>query len=363
MTAEAKKALKHRLIFLHGEEETLWRRMLDELLQEAGLAKDDFDLQSITSDSAPSTEWISGAGIAPFLAQRRTVVVRNILRTDPTNIKPQDLASLPESALLILVADEESGSEDKVNRMKTTVLKGWLKLVDKAGGIALEFKPDAKRCREAVIAEAKNLGKSVTPSAVDTLVEMTGGSQTRAIDELHKLDIFAGSADRISDSDVRDVVVPSREWNVFKMVESTLDGNVPEALRQLRILVSSPAKAPDTAFRSILPTVSTQLRLIWQGRLLIERGLTPQRVSAEVAAMLPTRPNLISERDWRQNRIMATARKATFEKLAACFQILSDTDSRLKGQLPSFDPIETLELMVLEMSGTLAAKPSVRRAP
>lgn len=360
MTIDVNKALQHRLVFLVGEEEVLRRRALDDLLSGAGLAKDDFDLQTFVADSVEPMEWLGSAGTSPFMAERRTVVVRNALRVDPEKLSDAGFKSLPESALLVLVADDEAGSDDKIQRMKTTVRQRWEKLVKAAGGVTFDFAPDPKRSKESVLAEVKRAGKAMTPAAADALIEMTGGSLSRAVEEIEKILLFIGDEPQIKEGHVREIVVPSREWNVFRMVESTLEGKVPEALRQLRVLVASNAKAEEIAQRSILPVVSNQLKLVWQARVLLDAGVNLSNAPSELLAQFPARPNLAKEKEWRANRSMAMARGVTLPKLRACFQILSDTDARLKGLLNSFEPYESLETMLLEMAGTLSQKTRAR---
>ena len=337
------KAIGHRTVLVVGDEELLRRRAIEGLLQAAEVEKDDFDLQGFEADDARPEDWIAAAGTSPFLAARRTVIVRHLLRRDPEEVREGALASLPETGLLILVADEET-SENLAKRAKS-----WKKVVEKAKGAVIDCDADPKKAAEAIRPELSRLGKTMSSAAAATLVEMTGGSLSRATDELEKLALFVGDEGRIDEAAVRAVVVPSREWNVFAMTDSILDANVSEALRHLRILVGSAAKAADTAHSSILPMTSRSLRMTWQARVCLDEGRSPVDASPEARATFPEKPNLARESSWRQNRVMASARKTTLPALAKCLTILADTDSRLKGALPGFTPIDSLERMVLEM--------------
>ena len=182
---------------------------------------------------------------------------------------------------------------------------------------------------------------------------MTGGSLSRALDELEKLVLYVGEAEGIREADIRAVVVPSREWNVFRMADAIMSGDVPEALRQLRTLVGTATKAEDAAFRNILPQLSRQLRLLWQGRVCLEAGCSPANVPAEIASAFPEKPNLARESPYRQGAVMAAARRIGFPQLERCMRVLSDTDARLKGSLTGFSPMESLERMVLEMAAAV----------
>jgi DNA polymerase-3 subunit delta len=355
MSPAIEKALKHRVILIAGEEETLRRRALTDLLAAAEVDKDDFDLEVLDADGSVPMDWVASVGTAPFLAARRTTVVRHLLRCELDKLKGTDLSKLPETSLLILVADDEGGSEDRVQRMKTTVRKGWEKAVTSAGGSLLSCDVNAAKSKDELKLAVAGTGKSMSDKAIDALLEMTGGSLSRAVDELEKLVLFVGPAEQIRESDVRTIVVPSREWNVFKMVDAIVANEVPEALRQLRVLVSNNSKAEDAAFRQILPQVSRQLRMLWQGCLCVESKCSPSNAPASVLAMFPEKPNLSKEPPYRQNAVMNSARRLMLGRLERCFGILSDTDARLKGALPGFSAMETLERMILEMASVLAA--------
>jgi DNA polymerase-3 subunit delta len=342
------KAAKKRVILLSGNEEQLRRRALREILEHLGVERDDFDLEYRSADESTPVEWIASAGTAPFMAERRIVVVRSLLRCE-ADFNMFNLANLPESALLILVADEEPANSDDKSRKMSTLRGKWEKAVAEGGGHVEQFKIDPKAVKENVRAEALKAGKKLSDQAAGTLVEMTGGNISKALDELEKLVTFAGDGDQISEDHVREVVVPSREWNVYKMLDSITAGAAPEALRQLRILVGSQPKPEDAAFSRVLPMMTRTLRLIWQARLCVEAGCPPSNVTDEVRALLPAKPNITGEHPYRHGALMQTARKANLRHLTRCLQILCDTDARLKGALSSFSTMDTLERMVLDM--------------
>ncbi len=353
MKFQVEHALKHRVVLFGGEEELIRQRAMKELMVAAGIEKDDFDLQEVGADEMPPMEWVAAAGTAPFLADRRTVVVRHLLRLDIEDLQGTDLSKLPESAFLLLVADEEAGGDDRQQRLKRNREK-WQAAVQKAGGAVYIFDSDADSIRESIKQEVAGFGKTISEQAAVALVEMTGGSLSRALDELDKLRLFIGDEPQIRESDVRSVVMPSREWNVYKMVEAAFGGRVPEALRQLRVLTGSATKAEDAAFQRILPTVSRQLRLLWQARACVEANCTsPGFAPPDLAAIFPEKNSIVKEKPYRLNSLLTMARRLSFAQIERCFTIVSDTDARLKGGLPGFSPLDTLERMLLEMAAAV----------
>jgi len=355
MNFNAPKAVQHRVVMLAGDEEGLRRRAFHELLIAANIEKDDFDMVTMMADSQAPMDWYASVSTAPFLSERRVTIVRHLLRCDLDKLKGTDLSKLPETSLLILIADDETGDENRQKSLKTA-RNAWVKAIEKAGGGVYVFDPDPKNSLETVKREATNVGKKLSPQAAELLVEMTGGSLSRALEELKKIELFIGDQEQIRESDVQEVVVPSREWNVYKMVDSVFNGQVPEALRQLRVLIGSQTKAEDAAFSRILPTLTRQLRLVWQARLCIEARCHPTSPTPEVQKLFTAKPNLSAESSFSQKKAMAIANRINLTQIQKCFGILADTDARLKGSLYSFSAMEALERMLLDMATVVATK-------
>jgi hypothetical protein len=166
------KALKGSLIMLAGEEDVLRRRAYEELMRLAGVLPDDLDLEGFDGGSSSPVEWVAAAGTSPFLSERRTVIVRHLLTCDTDKLKKADLGGLPPWSLLILVADEEGGSDDRLQRLKTA-RKNWEKAVQQAGGSVLSFDPDPKSALVALKAEMAKLGRPMSERAASLLLEMS----------------------------------------------------------------------------------------------------------------------------------------------------------------------------------------------
>jgi DNA polymerase III subunit delta len=354
MSFSVEKALQHRVILLAGDEEFLRREALRALLDASGASDEDFDLQHFDAGESSPAEWAAAVGTAPFLSARRTGIVRHLLRVETDRLGGIDLKALPPTALLILVADDEGGDETKQQRLRT-VRQHWEKMVAGAEGFVAPLKADVKALTDTLRREASERGKPLASGGAQLLAEMCGSSLSRSIGELEKVILFAGDEPSIREDHIRQVVVPSREWNVFRLVDATLSGEVAEALNQLRILVGSPGKAEDAAFRNILPNVSRTLRLLWQARLCLDASAAPGDPPPQVRAMFPERPNLASEKSFVQSKVMKMARGVSLAQLAGCLAVLADTDARLKGGLPAFNANETLERMVLEMAKIVRA--------
>jgi DNA polymerase-3 subunit delta len=344
---------KKSLVMLSGDEDTLRARGLAQILEHLGVQRDDFDLENMAADSSEPVQWTGSAGTAPFMAERRIVIVRHVLRYDPADVKPELFSGLPEFALLLLVADSEIAltdtAESKFSRHRTK----WESIVKAAGGHTEKFTADAKDLHRMVKAEITAAGKKISDRAVETLLEMTGGSYSRAMDEAQKLVLFVGSADEIREHDVKEVAVPSRDWNVFKLIDSIASGSVPEGLRQLRILVGNRPKPEDAVLGRVMPMFSRHFRLLWQARLCIEAQCQPSSAPTQVLSMFPSKPNFAAESAYRQKLMMSSAKGVTLPQIESCLKTLSLADARLKGLEPAFSAIDTLDRMVLQLARDL----------
>jgi len=352
------KSIESPLVMISGDESALRRLALEQLLQAAEVQPGDFDLQTYEGDS-DSGEWVASAGTAPFLGNRRTVIVRHLLRMDLDRVKDNAFKGMPSSALLILVADDENGDEDRQRRLKSW-RNAWEKLVTKSGGNVIKCDVNPKEVKDLVRSEVAKADKRITDQALETLTEMSAGNASRALEELPKLISYVEPEKTIQESDVREVVMASREWNVFKLVDSVVDGDVGESLRQLRILVGSPQKAEDAAFRNILPQLSRMLRLIWQARVCVDAGVQPASANDHVKSAFLSKPNLLGEQEFVRGKALRAARRMTLDQVGEMLQILSDADAGMKGMLASFSAMETLEQTVLKMAEVARAKVAVR---
>lgn len=348
MAFDTAKALKHRVVLLSSPEELLRRRALADLQVAAGIDADGFDTQIFDAGSSTASEWMASCGTSPFLSERRVAIVRHLLRFDLERVNKEEIKNLPDTALLILVADDEAGDDAKQQRL-VRFRTGWEKLVKEIGGLTENAGVNSKQIRQFLKDEFIAQDRKVSEAALDTLIEMCGANLSRCMDEMDKLLLYTENGKAIQESHVREVVIPSREWNVFKLVDAVIAGNAPDALSQLRIVVGSQNKAEDTAMRNVFPQLSRMFRLLWQGKLLLDSRSTLSSPSPEALSRFPEKPNLLSEHEFVQKKVLNGARNVTFKQLGCAMEALAFADAQLKGQEPGFAAMDSLERMALDM--------------
>ncbi len=342
------KAAKARFSLICGDEDLLRRRVRLALIEELGMTLEEFDQESILADQRPIREWIASASTIPFLAPYRLLVVRNVLRvSDSSQIEEaiKGLLTLPETGRVILVADEELSMDDQ---RQQTASRAWRSALTKAKGEVLECKVDAKSTPQLIREEAGSMGKRMSAVAAQTLAEMVGGSYSRAVAEVEKLVLYVGDADEIRESDVRAAAITSREWNVFKLADAIFECKPTAALTQLQILVGSTSKPDQFVNRNIFPLLLSQLRLLWQARSCVDAKCSPVEPPAWLIEAWPDK-NIKGESNWRQTRLMTTAKQINHHQLSACMRAIAEADARMKGLREAAGLGETLEMLVFEM--------------
>lgn len=358
MRFDPDQILRKRAIMISGKEAAIRSRTLSQLLERLGTGPEDFDFEEVLGDTRSPAEWIASVGTIPFLSEFRTLIVRHVLRADVPSDASTLLKSIPETGRLVLVADEEATLDDDKVRRLGTLCTAWERAVTAAGGTVVKCDLESKTVATLLAEEAKLLGKRLSVPAANVLAEMSGGSFSRALDELQKLVVYVGDHDEIREADVLAVATPSREWNIFKLLDCVISGQTAGAMRQLSILVGSTSKADEAGNRSILPQMSRQFRLLWQARACLDAQTQPSNSGVGLERVLLEKPNLAAEADWLQRKAMDAARKATLGQLARCLSEVAEADAKLKGQLPSASAMETLEVLVLRCAAIMQEKRS-----
>ena len=333
MSFNVSKAVNSKVVLLTGSEPALLRAALDELISEAGLQRDDYDLEEFFADGSSPNDWLASVGTFPFLAPKRTVIVRSAQKVKVEDISLGSLQSLPETALLIFVHSID-GSEDQ--RQTGGAKKASLeKLVTSVGGTIGKFDADPKKSSDMIRQEIQKKGRKIQPRTLDILVEMTGGSYSYAMEELEKVLLY-NDEETISEHTIKTVVVASREWNIWRMIDALVSGNVQESLKQLQIVLGSKGKIEDVAFSQLFPLISRQLKFLYQGRICVEIGCRPEAAPPEVRAMFPAKPNLGSERPFVQGAVMRSAQNLSLHQIVEAMEEVAKADAAIKGLGTSF---------------------------
>lgn len=353
------KALKSSVVLITGSDVGLLRRAKGDLtrhLSERGWLEES---ESFPGPGDP-IHWIVAASTLPFFADRRVVFVDQVLAADKKKLEKADWQSIPHSGLLVLIAGVDSAEYDKVQAFKSQS-SAVVKIISKAGGAVISTDIDGAKLGPELQKSAQAAGKKLSPRASSLLQEMTGNVSGDALDELEKLITFVGEAPEIREADVEAIVIPSREWNVFNLVDGITRGNPAMAMRQLNTLISTPGSLADNAFRALFPMIARQISLLWQAKIGLDMKVNWDHPSAEFIDRLPDKPRVTEVQPYRRGPLLEAAKRIEYRQLARSYELLANADSELKGALPAFSVTESLERLVIEMAETFAVKKPVMR--
>lgn len=334
----AKTPADPRVIAISGTDPVLVIEKVEEVLQLAGIdISDTFDHVEVDAIETDAPTILQSVTTIPFLSSKRSVVVRRANRLKESDVESLSAAlpSLPQTGLLVLVF-ESTDDEAKGASLKAAAKK--------AGELIEVRSPKREEIIREVEKRAKAAGLTFQGRAAHELVEMVGDDITETVSELGKLVPACAKNGKIGSKDVREIVVPSREYRVFVLLDEVCMGRLGPALTQLDRLLSSNSKVEEAAMRHLLPQMHKQLLMVYQARALAD-----ERAPMNSPTFLHPGYSLADRTDFQRNKASGFARKLSLPTISRLLRLVLETDMRLKGQLAQANPRESLERMLAEM--------------
>lgn len=286
----------------------------------------------------------------PFLAEKRLAIVYGLVerfetstrpeRSRPTRSPPKDAApfvacliSIPDTTVVVLVESE---------------------IPDLAKGRFRDLSPKADlrtfpllkegRLKPWVESRVNDLGGSISPQAVDRLVQLVGSNLWVMANETDKLLAFAAGR-RIEDADVKSLVGYTQEVSVFALIDSILDFDAESASSVLQRLLGQGA-AP----AYLLFMLDRQFRMIVRTKDMKAQKTADNEIKAKLG--------LFS--DFAYRRTVEQAGRYSFERLKSIYAQLLESDlsmktGRYEGEL-------AIELLIAELCRRSPARPGQTNA-
>jgi DNA polymerase-3 subunit delta len=257
---------------LHGDEDFLKRRALEALRTLIlGAEGEAFGLSTHAGDKATLAAVQDELQTPPFLGERRLVIVEN---ADPfvTRFRAalETYTAKPAAHAVLVLEVRSWPASTKLAKL----LSGDATIVCKA--------PPAYKLPDWCVAwVAAQHAKQLAAPAARLLVDLVGADMGLLDQELTKLAIYVGTADRIEAGDVDKLVGSSRAENTWKIFDAIAAGQSAEALAILERLLDQ----GEEPIR-ILGAFSLQLRRLAQAARLCEQG-APLSVALEQVGIPP----------------------------------------------------------------------------
>tara|TARA_B100000470_G_scaffold216777_1_gene200386 strand:+ start:73 stop:1026 length:954 start_codon:yes stop_codon:yes gene_type:complete len=241
-------------------------------------------------------ELLTSLSTVPFMADRRLVIVEGLLNRFGGSKKdlgewlnfPDLLKDLPPTANLLLIEREPIPS----NKLLSTILR--LGQVEK-------FSPLRHRdLLDWINTRCSKLGLEIERTAV-ALIADSVGSELRVIDsELNKIKTYSRGR-LITREDITLMVPYVRQQNVFRVVDSVIEGRTRDALNASSMLIGL-GESPS----GIVRMIERQLRFLILAKHLLSRKIPTGDIGKHInLSGYPLQKTLEMERKISQARIMS----------------------------------------------------------
>lgn len=332
------------IYLFHGEDELSSREAVQGLITRM---KDspmwEFNVATFDGGKLILSELMSTCQTVPFMADRRMVVVTNLishLATAPSGSSREDaqpgrssrggkkvlldellgfLPTVPEFCRLVFLEGQLILDRDPV-----------LRSIQTQGGFVKAYRLEERGLVGWIRDRARKAGCGISPEAVDELAAAVGPNARLLNGEIVKLATYCQDRS-VGFEDVRALVGDARKANVFTMVDALGRREPGVALQELRRLLSE----GDHPMR-VVAMVIRQFRLLIQVKEMSEAGASPDEIVK--GAGVPFRG---------VTKLQLQARNFSFPQLERAYRQLLDFDIQVKTG--AREPEAALELLIMEL--------------
>ena len=312
------------------------RNMLVERLKQHLLPPGADTLDFLAMDKPDAARMIQCGMVPPMLAEKRLLIVQDfqpLLTTRTADLQGECAAvldflqNMPDSVCLVFCAaalEAASGAGDTARGKLLNFLKN-------APGFVELDAPDADASRSFAKEQLASCGKSFGSGAWECLSERLGADSSRLETELERLIALTGERKTVTVRDVETYVTATAEYNVFRLLDALLEGNMLHAQNIVQSALRTDAP------HHLIYLIDSRLRSL----TLIRRAMEKNENLAEVAAALSIKPGAL-------RFLQKTAKLLTSDQFEqrhnACVNALWEMQS---GKAP---PLTRFNALLLELA-------------
>lgn len=216
---------------------------------------------------------------------------------------------------------------------KQTQNTKWFKALDSSGIVIQVWPVEASKLSGWIANRARNLNKSISHDAASLIADKVEGNLLAARQEIEKISLLV-EKDEIDVRDIMDTVSDSARFDVFTLIELTMQGKTEQIIRMLRGLKSEGIE-PISIFGA----------LMWEFRRICS-------ISSAVENGIPVESVFAQYRIWPQRKpaIQTLLRRMDQKKLSQLLRQANIIDRAMKGAIKA-DPWEMLENFMFRIAG------------
>jgi DNA polymerase-3 subunit delta len=295
-------------------------KLLDSLIEQSQKA---MGLFNADSDSTPVTEILDELRTAPFLTDKRIVVVK---QADDFITENRELLETyfdnPCSTGVLVLTVSSWKSNTKLAK----------KLPDIGELIGVEPLQRRELPQHLIAYASDTHDKKISRNAAELLIEITGDELTRLYSEIDKLALFADKEKTITEKHIESLIGHNRLFNAFSVIDSIIAGEAYQAIERLRGMFADDKSAEYT----IVGAFAFHFRRMFNAKVLLGKG--------EGTGQVMKKLQIWSNKD----KFFEQLNKIPLKQIGKYLQQLAETDYAIKtGRTQA--PV-AMEQMVLSLT-------------
>jgi len=325
---ELKKRLENKIdsvYLISGADRFLCYKSLEMIEKKAGVQLKDMNSVTLSAETLSSREIIESANVFPFGDEYRLVVVKNFNPKPSTGVKKNTNEVELENYLkqpmqsTILVFFNPSGDEFFKN------LKDNLTHIDCD-------KLELNSAESIIASEFMKQGISLESHGAKTLALMCNLDMTKIYSEIGKLISFALEKKNITTSEIKDLVVEDKEYQIFELSEYLANGKKFEAFEMIQSLQVS----GKSGFSILTPLYNNYRRVLFT-------AINSDKKDSEIAIALGVKEYAIK-------MCRNQARVFTPKKLKKIVDMLAEADKNIKmGKIKEDTAVKTIIISIMKL--------------
>ena len=315
------------IIFIYGEDTFRSYKFLKEQVEEFKKKRDPSGLNVCLLDgkTEKAEKIFSEIGASPFLAERRMIVVKNVLsnkdeKTLTQMIEKMTEKSFPEVNVLIFFQEEEIG--------KNKIVQELFSLLQKQQYVYEMKVLSENELSKWVEKEIKLRGGKINTNALKILLKSAAGDSWFLNSLIDQLTAYK-TGEEITGNDVETFVEEKFEDNIFALAEAVAYGDKTKALK----MMDEQRKNGAEDFY-LFSMILRQFRILTQAKDFLRRN--PEASAETVARAINQKPFVI-KKTWQ---LLAK----DFSWFERAYQLMLETDANFKSGISDSETL--LDLMV-----------------
>ncbi|MEA4893220.1 MAG: DNA polymerase III subunit delta [Peptococcaceae bacterium] len=353
------KAEGPRPVYLLCGQETYLQERLISAVAGAWLEEEISDFNFVREDGAKLTagQAADSANQVSFFSAKKLLLIENpgfityrkesagaedqgeeSAKADKTVEKPQDAGKASRDQ-----GDSKQLMEYLQNPSPATCLIFWcrqavpdkrdkyVKAVGEAGGLVILDQARPGEAMAFLKAMAEKAGKSCTVALLEQIISGSPLGLSQAVTEMDKLISYSGGEKLLTPQMAQEVLTPTLEANIFRMVDALGQKRAETAIRELRSLLDQ-GQSPYGIFAMML----RQFRLLIRTKAYLAENYSRQ----QIAQLMKQRPFVI-------DKAAGQCRTFSDSALIRAMEVLQTKDLAMKS---GGEPRQVLEDLILELA-------------